>query len=51
MPDFNAGCFLADLNDVFWNMERLTKVLGKVDGITVANALVSLSEIIKYPEF
>ena len=51
MPDFNAGCHLAFLNDVFWNTERLSMVLGKVDGITVASALVFLAEKIHYPEF
>jgi len=51
IPDFNAGCHLARLNDKFWNTERLVKVLGKVDGITVATALEAISCLIKYPEF
>jgi len=51
MPDFNAGCHLAKLNDIFWNTERLTKVLGKADGITVAAALASLVNELQYPEF
>lgn len=51
MPDFNVGCHLASLNDVSWNTERLTKVLGKVDGVTVANAIASLANDLKYPEF
>lgn len=51
MPDFNVGCHLVDLSDSFWNTERLTKVLGKVDGITVANALASLRDELEYPEF
>lgn len=51
MPDFNAGCHLARLNDVFWNKERLTAALGKIDGITVAYALQFLAEKIRYPEF
>ena len=44
MPDFNAGCHLTDFQDIFWNTERLTKVIGKVDGITVATALKMLSD-------
>lgn len=44
MPDFGAGCYLADLKDIFWNTEKLTAVLGKVDGITVAYALSSISD-------
>lgn len=43
MPDFGAGCHLADLKDKFWNTERLTEVLGEVDGVTVANALYALA--------
>ena len=44
MPDFRVGCHLVDLKDIFWNTEKLTGVLGKVDGITVARALYSLDE-------
>lgn len=51
MPDFNAGCHLARLNDKFWNTERLVKSLGKIDGITVATALEVLASTLQYPEF
>lgn len=51
MPDFNIGCHLVNLNDVFWNTEKLTQVLGVADGVTVANALVFLSKELRYPEF
>jgi hypothetical protein len=47
MPDFGAGCHLIDFKDKFWNTEKLTEVLGKVDGITVATALYVLSDKIK----
>ncbi|MGI6307047.1 MAG: DUF6618 family protein [Dethiobacteria bacterium] len=43
MPDFGAGCHLSRFDDKFWNTERLTEVLGEVDGITVASALHALS--------
>ncbi len=46
MPDFGAGCHLAGLDDKFWNTEKLTEVLGEVDGITVASALYALSDIV-----
>jgi hypothetical protein len=46
MPDFGAGCHLVNPRDKFWNREKLTKVLGKVDGITVAEALYSISDSI-----
>lgn len=44
MPDFNAGCHLVNPKDIFWNTEKLVEVLGTVDGITVANAIYSLSD-------
>jgi hypothetical protein len=42
-PDFNVGCHLVNLKDMFWNKEKLIEVLGKADGITVASALYNLS--------
>lgn len=51
MPDFEAGCHLAGMNDVFWNTEKLTSAMGVVDGITVASALVYLYKELGYPEF
>jgi hypothetical protein len=50
MPDFGAGCHLIDFKDKFWNTEKLTEVLGKVDGITVATALYTLSDRIRTTE-
>ena len=44
MPDFGVGCHLVDLKDIFWNTEKLTAVLGEVDGITVASALYALDQ-------
>ena len=44
IPDFGVGCHLADLRDKFWNTEKLSQVLGKVDGITVAQALYALAD-------
>jgi len=43
-PDFGAGCHLVDLKDKFWNTEKLSEVLGEVDGITVAEALYALAD-------
>ena len=42
MPDYNAGCYIADLSDKFWNTEQLVGVIGDVDGITVGEALYQL---------
>ena len=44
MPDFGAGCHLANLKDQFYSTEKLVRVLGKVDGITVASALASIAD-------
>jgi len=44
MPDFGAGCHIANFRDIFWNTEKLVKVLGKVDGITVGAALYALAD-------
>lgn len=44
VPDFGAGCHLADLKDKFWNTEKLIEILGAVDGITVATALYTLAD-------
>ena len=51
MPDFGVGCHLSELNDVFWNTERLAAVLGIVDGVTVAQALQHLYREPEYPKF
>jgi hypothetical protein len=34
----NFAC-IPDLNSIFYNSEKLSHILGKVDGITVANAI------------
>lgn len=47
IPDFGAGCHLADLRDKFWNTEKLIEVLGAADGITVATALYALADRIR----
>jgi len=44
MPDFGAGCHLAEFDDIFYNSEKLCHVLGKVDGVTVANAIACFYE-------
>lgn len=47
IPDFNAGCHLVDPQDIFWNTESLTRVLGKVDGVTAATALYTAADYLK----
>ena len=43
MPDFGAGCHLAELKDKFYSTEKLCDVIGKIDGITVACALAAIA--------
>lgn len=44
MPDFGAGCHLAKLKDKFYSTEKLSNVMGKIDGITVACALAAIAD-------
>ena len=44
MPDFGAGCHLGTLKDKFYSTEKLTSVMGKIDGITVASALAAIAD-------
>lgn len=48
MPDFGAGCHLVSPSDKLWNTEKLVKVLGKIDGITVASALYAAADKISF---
>ncbi|MGH4117879.1 hypothetical protein [Clostridium sp.] len=48
MPDFGAGCHLGTLDDKFYSTEKLSNVLGKIDGITVASALYSIADKIHF---
>lgn len=44
LPDFQAGCHLSALDDIFYNRERLSKAMKNViDAATVASALKFLS--------
>ena len=50
IPDFDSGCHLVNPKDIFWNTESLSRVLGKVDGITVATALYAAADELKVLE-
>jgi len=39
IPDYDVGCHLSNLNDLFWNSERLRAIMNKIDDVTVAHAL------------
>lgn len=44
IPDYDVGCHLSNLNDLFWNSERLRAIMNKIDAITVAHALKAVAE-------
>jgi hypothetical protein len=45
IPDWNAGCHLAELDDSFWNFESLTRAMkNKTDAMTIAKALQAYFE-------
>jgi len=44
IPDYNVGCHLSTLKDLFWNSERLSTIMNKVDAITVAHALQAVAK-------
>lgn len=45
IPNHDIECELSDYSDIFWNRERLSQHLKKVDAATVACALVHLNEL------
>jgi hypothetical protein len=45
IPDYNAGCHLANLKDIFYSTEKLNYAMkNKVDAITVAYALAAIAD-------
>ena len=42
IPNHDIGCELSDFSDIFWNEERLSHLIRKVDAVTVATGLVHL---------
>lgn len=44
IPAHDVGCDLAAYDDYFWNNERLSRSLSRVDAATVARALQTLAE-------
>lgn len=45
MPDFQAGCHLAELDNEFYSKEKLSGVINNIDAITIAKALNSLTTV------
>ena len=44
IPDIDIGCALGSLKDVFWNYERLSRLLGETDAITISRGLSDFAE-------
>jgi hypothetical protein len=48
VPDWNVGTRLSDFKDLFWNSEKLTNLMGNVDGITAATVIKGISDIVEH---
>jgi hypothetical protein len=46
VPNWNVGCELADYSDLFWNTERLSRIISNQDAITIATAVREVSQIL-----
>lgn len=46
IPNWDVGCYLADYSDIFWNTERLSKIINTIDAITIATALKEAGQIL-----
>ena len=47
IPNHDVGSELSEYQDLFWNTERLSGLLKKVDAVTVANGLCHLGDLIQ----
>lgn len=45
IPNHDVGCELSGYEDIFWNSERLSKQLKKVDALTVSYGLCYLKTL------
>lgn len=45
IPNHDVGSGLSGFQDLFWNTERLSGLLKKVDAVTVAHGLCHLEEL------
>jgi hypothetical protein len=46
IPDFEAGCHLSHLKDVFWNNEQLKRIIDEVSDTTIAKAFSAVADYI-----
>lgn len=45
IPNHNVGSELSEYTDLFWNTEQLSRIMKKVDAVTVATGLCYLEKI------
>lgn len=45
IPEIDIGCALAALDDFFWNYERLSRLLGETDAVTISRALTDFASL------
>lgn len=48
IPDWNVGTSLADFKNLSWNSEKLSGLIGKVDGVTAATVINGIADIIEH---
>jgi len=48
MPGLDVGSGLAPYHDLYWNTEKLSGLMNKVDAVTVANGLAMIEKL--YPK-
>lgn len=49
IPTFKSGCYISNLNDLFFNKENLIEALNNtVDGITIACAIKSIADDLSF---
>lgn len=47
IPEMDAGCWLSEPGDLFYNTEKLTRAMkNKVDGVTLAHAIRAIEDIL-----
>ncbi len=51
IPNHDVGSELSGFRDLFWNTERLSGLIKKVDAVTVAQGLCHLEELIRLKKY
>ena len=46
IPNHDVGCELSDFSDIFWNEQRISNLMRKVDAVTVATGLTHLPDLV-----